>query len=189
MLNDNNSKNNTVPTLNKFLPLIVSSYYIKTKNLKMQFQCPHCERTFSRRAALRNHVKTHESRIDKILEEIQEESIQQEREILNFEQNPVYYEEDEELVNPDEELFNVEREEEFVSPNRELTNIEEKEDVEEEEEEEEEEEKDLFNIKEGSEEEKEERSEEEKEERSEDESEEVKEALIDEDAQVKSTFK
>ena len=47
----------------------------------MQYQCPHCTRVFSRHTALRNHVKTHDSRIDKILEQISaEETTQQTRE-------------------------------------------------------------------------------------------------------------
>src|SRR5436190_23374182 len=40
----------------------------------MRYQCPHCERDFSRHTALRNHIKTHESEIDRILREIAEES-------------------------------------------------------------------------------------------------------------------
>lgn len=39
----------------------------------MPFQCPQCLREFQRRAALRNHVKTHENVIDKYIEEIVEE--------------------------------------------------------------------------------------------------------------------
>ena len=47
----------------------------------MQYQCPHCTRVFSRHTALRNYVKTHDSRIDKILEQIStEETTQQTRE-------------------------------------------------------------------------------------------------------------
>ena len=40
----------------------------------MQHQCSHCERVFSRRSALRNHIKTHINKIDRILEKIAEES-------------------------------------------------------------------------------------------------------------------
>jgi len=40
----------------------------------MQYQCPHCERVFSRRSALRNHIKTHINKIDRILEKIAKES-------------------------------------------------------------------------------------------------------------------
>jgi hypothetical protein len=39
----------------------------------MIFQCPHCSREFQRRAALRNHIKTHENVIDKYIHEIEEE--------------------------------------------------------------------------------------------------------------------
>ena len=39
----------------------------------MTFQCPHCSREFQRRAALRNHIKTHENVIDKYIHEIEEE--------------------------------------------------------------------------------------------------------------------
>ena len=40
----------------------------------MPHECTHCGRVFSHRTALRNHIKTHGSRIDRILEEITEES-------------------------------------------------------------------------------------------------------------------
>src|SRR6266511_2241785 len=43
----------------------------------MPHECSHCGRVFSRHTALRNHIKTHGSRIDRILEEIVEESNQQ----------------------------------------------------------------------------------------------------------------
>src|SRR6266516_6870371 len=43
----------------------------------MPHECTHCGRVFSRHTALRNHIKTHGSRIDRILEEIAEESNQQ----------------------------------------------------------------------------------------------------------------
>src|SRR5271154_561648 len=39
----------------------------------MTFQCPHCSREFQRRAALRNHIKTHENVIDKYIHKIEEE--------------------------------------------------------------------------------------------------------------------
>ena len=39
----------------------------------MTFQCPHCSRDFSRRAALRNHMRTHENVIERYLQEIEEE--------------------------------------------------------------------------------------------------------------------
>ena len=40
----------------------------------MQHQYPYCERVFSHRSALRNHIKTHINKIDRILEKIVEES-------------------------------------------------------------------------------------------------------------------
>ena len=40
----------------------------------MQHQCSHCKRVFSHRSALRNHIKTHINKIDRILEKIAEES-------------------------------------------------------------------------------------------------------------------
>jgi uncharacterized Zn-finger protein len=40
----------------------------------MHFQCPWCLRDFTRRAALRNHIKTHDSKIDRILQEIVQEN-------------------------------------------------------------------------------------------------------------------
>ena len=49
----------------------------------MTFQCPHCTRNFSRRASLRNHIKTHENVIENYLQEIAEK--------IN---NPVVHDED-----------------------------------------------------------------------------------------------
>jgi hypothetical protein len=40
----------------------------------MQHQCSHYERVFSHCSALRNHIKTHINKIDRILEKIAEES-------------------------------------------------------------------------------------------------------------------
>ena len=73
----------------------------------MPYECPHCGRVFSRRTALSNHTKTHGSRIDRILEEIAEESNQQANE-EDVEQNDqiesdiVMNYEDQELVNVEE---------------------------------------------------------------------------------------
>jgi hypothetical protein len=39
------------------------------------YPCPNCERVFSRRASLRNHVKTHDNEIDRVLREISEEIV------------------------------------------------------------------------------------------------------------------
>ena len=40
----------------------------------MSYQYPQCKRNFSRHTVLQNHIKTHESEIDRILREIAEES-------------------------------------------------------------------------------------------------------------------
>src|SRR6185369_1987812 len=74
---------------------------------KMPHECPHCGRVFSRRTALRNHIKTHGSRIDRILEEIAEESNQQANEEGveqhdQIESDIVMNYEDQELVNVEE---------------------------------------------------------------------------------------
>jgi uncharacterized C2H2 Zn-finger protein len=37
------------------------------------YPCPQCERVFSRRSSLRNHVRTHDSVVDRVLREIAEE--------------------------------------------------------------------------------------------------------------------
>ena len=34
------------------------------------YPCPQCERVFSRRASLRNHVRSHDSVVDRVLREI-----------------------------------------------------------------------------------------------------------------------
>ena len=46
--------------------------------LKMpNYPCPNCERVFSRRASLRNHVKTHDNEIDRVLREISEDVVEE----------------------------------------------------------------------------------------------------------------
>jgi hypothetical protein len=37
------------------------------------YLCPQCERVFSRRASLRNHVRSHDSVVDRVLREIADE--------------------------------------------------------------------------------------------------------------------
>ena len=37
------------------------------------YPCPQCERVFSRRSFLRNHMRTHDSVVDRVLREIAEE--------------------------------------------------------------------------------------------------------------------
>ena len=137
----------------------------------MQYQCPHCERVFSRRSALRNHIKTHINKIDRILEKIAEESSHDVEMIDVDKQNdPVDYESQALLnVEEDEELIDIEEE-------KDIDDIDDVEDVEEKEEEQ------LINVEEESEEEKEEKEkEEEKEEEEEEDEEEEEEKLIDDD--------
>ena len=133
----------------------------------MQYQCPHCERVFSRRSALRNHIKTHINKIDRILEKIVKESTYNVEMIDVDKQNdPVDYESQALLnVEEDEELIDIEEE-------KDIKDIDDVEDVEEKEEEQ------LINVEEESEEEKEEKEKEEEEEEEEDEEE---EKLIDND--------
>jgi hypothetical protein len=109
---------------------------IISKFTKMKYECPHCIRVFSRRTALRNHIKTHGSRIDKILEEIAEEeviNVEQNQELINVEE-----EEEEEEVEEEEELFNIEEGDENVEEEEEENEEEEEEEEDEEVEEEEE---------------------------------------------------
>src|SRR6266487_3233270 len=47
----------------------------------MRFHCPYCTRDFTRRAALRNHVKTHDTKVDKALQRIAEEAVLEQHEI------------------------------------------------------------------------------------------------------------
>jgi hypothetical protein len=81
----------------------------RNSTLKMtRYQCPHCERVFSRRAALRNHAKTHDNIVDRVLREISEEV----EEVTAYEQQEVSYEEEEERSDNDEQLQEVNYEEE-----------------------------------------------------------------------------
>src|SRR6266511_654331 len=140
----------------------------------MPHECPHCGRVFSRHIALRNHIKTHGSKIDRILEEIAEESNQQANEEGvkqhdQIESDIVMNYEDQELVNVEEMDIEDDIEEEEVEEEVEEEEVEEEieeeveEEVEEEEEEEELEEEEL--------------------------EEEELEELIDDDVQVRFSFK
>jgi hypothetical protein len=60
-----------------------------------RYQCPHCERVFSRRAALRNHAKTHDNIVDRVLREISEEV----EEVTAYELQEVNYKEEERIDN------------------------------------------------------------------------------------------
>ena len=133
----------------------------------MQYQCSHCERVFSHLSALRNHIKTHINKIDRILEKIAEESTHDVEMIDVDKQNdPVDYESQALLnVEEDEELIDIEEKED-------IEDIDDVEDVEEKEEEQ------LINVEEESEEEKEKK---EKEEEEEEEKDEEEKKLIDDD--------
>src|SRR5256886_16790746 len=122
----------------------------------MQYQCPHCERVFSRRSALRNHIKTHINKIDRILEKIAEESSHDVEMIDVDKQNdPVDYESQALLnVEEDKELIDIEKEEEDIKDIKDINDVE---DIEEKEEEQ------LIDVEEESEEEKEEKEKEEEE--------------------------
>ncbi|PKY32672.1 hypothetical protein RhiirB3_492722 [Rhizophagus irregularis] len=80
------------------------------------YSCPHCERVFSRRASLRNHVKTHDDIIDKVLREIAEEVEHEQEEVGDDERlEEASYEEGEEergSTNNDEVQEEVSYEEE-----------------------------------------------------------------------------
>ena len=47
----------------------------------MRFHCSYCTRDFTRRAALRNHIKTHDTKVDKALQRIAEEAALEQHEI------------------------------------------------------------------------------------------------------------
>ena len=85
----------------------------------MRYQCSHCGRKFSRRTALRNHIKIHDSEIDRILDEIAKEStqpVENEKEMNYEDQEMIITEESkEEMVNAEEESVNTEEfEEELI---------------------------------------------------------------------------
>src|SRR5437763_5389667 len=99
----------------------------------MPHECPHCGRVFSCHTALRNHIKTHGSRIDRILEEIAEKSNQQANEEGveqhdQIESDIVMNYEDQELVNVEEMDIedNIEEEEEKEEKGKEKEEEEEK---------------------------------------------------------------
>src|SRR5881227_2752735 len=48
----------------------------------MHFHCPYCTRDFTRRAALRNYVKTHNTKVDKALQRIAKEAALEQHEIM-----------------------------------------------------------------------------------------------------------
>src|SRR2546427_769875 len=106
----------------------------------MPHKCSHCGRVFSRRTALRNHIKTHGSRIDRILEEIAEKSNQQANEEGvekhdQIESDIVMNYENQELVNVEEMDIeeDIKEEEEEEEEEEEIEEEKEEEEVEEEE--------------------------------------------------------
>src|SRR6266516_4455895 len=48
----------------------------------MHFHCPYCTRDFTHHAALRNHVKMHDTKVDKALQRIAEEAALEQHEIM-----------------------------------------------------------------------------------------------------------
>ena len=82
-------------------------------------KCSHCKKSFTNRAALKSHVKTHKRiKIDEILNRVDEESIQQEA--MNVEQNDPVESKNQELLDIEEEreefIYDVEEKEreEFI---------------------------------------------------------------------------
>ena len=93
------------------------------------YPCPNCERVFSRRSSLRNHVKTHENIVDRVLREISEDTRQEDaasdgEQQFGQEENPVFgdeqrgdeqreEEEEKEQEEQQEQEFEEEEEQEF----------------------------------------------------------------------------
>jgi len=94
------------------------------------YPCPNCERVFSRRSSLRNHVKTHENIVDRVLREISEDTRQEDaasggEQQFGQEENPVFgdeqrgdeqREEEEQEFEEEEQEFE-EEEQEFEEEN------------------------------------------------------------------------
>src|SRR6267143_4455068 len=104
------------------------------------YLCPNCERVFSRRSSLRNHVKTHENIVDRVLREISEDTRQEDaasggEQQFGQEENPVF---------GDEQRGDEQREEEEQEFEEEEEEFEEEQEFEEEEEQEFEEEEQEF---------------------------------------------
>jgi len=85
------------------------------------YPCPNCERVFSRRSSLRNHVKTHENIVDRVLREISEDTRQEDaasgdEQQFGQEENPVFGDEqrgDEQREEEQQEFEEEEEEQEF----------------------------------------------------------------------------
>ena len=96
------------------------------------YPCPNCERVFSRRSSLRNHVKTHENIVDRVLREISEDTRQEDaasggEQQFGQEENPVFgdeqrgdeqrEEEQQEFEEEEQQEFEEEEEQEFEEEN------------------------------------------------------------------------
>ena len=89
------------------------------------YPCPNCERVFSRRSSLRNHVKTHENIVDRVLREISEDTRQEDaasgdEQQFGQEENPVFGDEqrgDEQREEEQQEFEEEEEEQEFEEEN------------------------------------------------------------------------
>ena len=80
------------------------------------YPCPNCERVFSRRSSLRNHVKTHENIVDRVLREISEDTRQEDaasggEQQFGQEENPVFG--DEQRGDEQQEFEEEEEQQEF----------------------------------------------------------------------------
>ena len=89
------------------------------------YPCPNCERVFSRRSSLRNHVKTHENIVDRVLREISEDTRQEDaasgdEQQFGQEENPVFGDEqrgDEQREEEQQEFEEEEEQQEFEEEN------------------------------------------------------------------------
>ena len=89
------------------------------------YPCPNCERVFSRRSSLRNHVKTHENIVDRVLREISEDTRQEDaasggEQQFGQEENPVFGDEqrgDEQREEEQQEFEEEEQQQEFEEEN------------------------------------------------------------------------
>ena len=85
------------------------------------YPCPNCERVFSRRSSLRNHVKTHENIVDRVLREISEDTRQEDatsggEQQFGQEENPVFGDEqrgDEQREEEQQEFEEEQQQQEF----------------------------------------------------------------------------
>ena len=91
------------------------------------YPCPICERVFSHRSSLRNHVKTHENIVDRVLREISEDTRQEDaapggEQQFGQEETPVFGDEqrgDEQREEEEQEFEEEEQEFEEENPEEE----------------------------------------------------------------------